>query len=43
MGNTQEQNIKDILEIVTFIKDKAATKDDLNLLESRMDGKITEM
>lgn len=37
MDNNQEKNIKDILDIVVFIKDNAATKEDLNGFATKKD------
>ncbi|MFA5188820.1 MAG: hypothetical protein WC460_05660 [Patescibacteria group bacterium] len=37
MDNSQEQNIKDILDIVTFIKDNAANKEDLDRFATKED------
>ena len=37
MANNQEQNIKDILDIVTFVRDNAATKDDLEHFATKED------
>jgi hypothetical protein len=42
----QEQNVKDILEVVNFIKDNAASKEDLSLVKLDLDkvkGKIEEL
>ena len=37
MANSQEQNIKDILDIVTFVKDNAANKEDLKRFATKED------
>lgn len=37
MENNQEQNIKDILDIVTFVKDNAATKEELDKFATKED------
>ena len=38
----QEKALQNILESVEFIKDNAATKDELKDLEERIDSKLTE-
>jgi uncharacterized protein YlxW (UPF0749 family) len=37
------QNTRDLLEAMNFIKDHMATKDDLAALESRLDGRIDSL
>ena len=37
MANNQEQNIKDILDIVTFVKDNAVAKEDLERFATKED------
>ncbi|HLC69661.1 MAG TPA: hypothetical protein VJH75_01290 [Patescibacteria group bacterium] len=40
---SQEQDIKDLLEMVSFIKDNGPTKEDLQAAEKRLDGRIDKV
>lgn len=43
MPAKKNNNLDDVIEIVSFIKDSMATKDDLKDLENRMDQRFDEI